>query len=69
VKPQDREDSPQIGTDTVTQEVADEGGSPGDLEVTRTETGFGSEAGETWRPAESRQDDIRRDGSPGRRSP
>lgn len=69
MKPQDPEASPQVGTDEVTQEVADEGGSPGDLELKRTETGRGSEAGETWRPAESHQDDVQRDESPGRRSP
>jgi len=69
VKPQDPEASARIGTDNVTEEVADEGGSPGDLEVKHTETGRGSEAGETWRPAESRQDELQRDESPGRRSP
>ena len=54
----------------VTDEVADEGGSPGDLELERTEVGTGSEAGEQWRPAEERQTEVRRDSTgPGRRSP
>ena len=66
---QDPDVSPQLDENDVTREVGGEGGSPGDLEVTRKEIGRGSEAGETWRPAKSRQEDVNRDDSPGRRSP
>jgi hypothetical protein len=55
---------------TVTREVGDEGGSPGDVEVRESEVGTGSEADEVWRPAEETRDDIPRDEAPpGRRSP
>jgi hypothetical protein len=69
VTPQDPDVSPQLDNDDVTREVGDEGGTPGDLETTRKETGRGSEAGEIWRPAESRPEDVNRDDAPGRRSP
>jgi hypothetical protein len=37
----------------VTPEVGDEGGTPGDVESRTThEVATGSEAGETWRPAD-----------------
>jgi hypothetical protein len=42
----------------VTREVGDEGGTPGDVERRKThEVGTGSEADETWRPAE-REDHV-----------
>jgi hypothetical protein len=54
----------------LTDEVGDEGGTPGDLEERTSETGRGSEAGETWRPAEQDEEDVPRDETPpGRRSP
>jgi hypothetical protein len=54
----------------VTDEVADEGGSPGDLEIERTEVGTGSEAGEQWTPADDRSEEIRHDSTGrGRRTP
>jgi hypothetical protein len=62
VKPRDR--------DNVTDEVGDEGGSPGNLEERRSEIGTGSEAGELWRPAQERKEDVPRDQvPPGRRTP
>lgn len=58
-------------TDGTTQEVGSEGGTPGDVEVDRDPApGVGSEAGETWRPADRTATDVARDGTgPGRRSP
>jgi HAD superfamily hydrolase (TIGR01549 family) len=56
----------------VTPEVGDEGGTPGDLEITeRRGPATGSEGGETWRPAdEPRPETIVRDETGvGRRSP
>jgi hypothetical protein len=55
----------------VTSEVGDEGGTPGDVERRATdEVGTGSEASETWRPAEEKEDDVRRDETGiGRRNP
>jgi hypothetical protein len=54
-----------------TGEVASEGGSPGDVEVTREPVpATGSEAGETWRPEQHDTDTIARDETgEGRRSP
>lgn len=54
-----------------TQEVGSEGGTPGDVEVDRDHApGVGSEAGETWRPADRSATDVARDETgPGRRSP
>ena len=64
-----RSDTPR-GESRPTPEVADEGGSPGDLEIDRSVIGTGSEAGETWRPREERREEIRRDQTgEGRRSP
>ena len=61
--------SPRPESD-VTDEVADEGGSPGDLEIERTEVGTGSEAGEQWTPADDRSEGIRHDSTGrGRRTP
>ena len=45
-----------------TAEVGSEGGSPGDVEVgTGSDTGKGSEAGETWRPASRQVREVVRD--------
>jgi hypothetical protein len=56
---------------TVTPEVGDEGGTPGDVEIAKERVpGTGSEAGETWRPADEPTDVIIRDETgAGRRSP
>ena len=55
----------------VTREVADEGGSPGDIEIEKNERrGIGSEADETWRPDATTTRERRRDETgEGRRSP
>ena len=55
----------------VTPEVGDEDGTPGDVEErTLHEVGAGSEADETWRPAEKNTDVVRRDETGvGRRNP
>jgi hypothetical protein len=55
----------------VTPEVGDEGGTPGDVERRTThEVGAGSEGDETWRPAEQKEDVVRRDETGvGRRNP
>ena len=55
----------------VTPEVGSEGGTPGDVEIGQhTTTGVGSEAGETWRPADKDRLDVVHDESgQGRRSP
>jgi hypothetical protein len=57
--------------DAVTPEVGDEGGTPGDVEIVNERViGTGSEAGETWRPADDATDEIIRDDTGvGRRSP
>jgi hypothetical protein len=55
----------------VTAEVGGEGGSAGNIEtgVTR-DVGTGSEAGETWRPADVEPDTVVRDETgEGRRNP
>jgi hypothetical protein len=55
---------------TVMPEVGDEGGTPGDVEIGKDVIGTGSEAGETWRPAETKSDEIVRDDQgKGRRAP
>jgi len=61
----------QTPTPEPTSEVGSEGGSDGDLEVSvDRRVGTGSEAGETWRPAETRRVEIARDETgQGRRSP
>jgi hypothetical protein len=46
---------------TVTPEVGDEGGTPGDVENSRRVIGTGSEAGETWRPDEEEVQQTVRD--------
>ena len=55
----------------VTADVGGEGGTPGDVEVERTDIpATGSEAGETWRPADTRRETVTRDETgEGRRSP
>jgi hypothetical protein len=55
----------------VTADVGSEGGTPGDVEVTKDQgVGTGSEAGETWRPADADTKTIVRDETgDGRRSP
>jgi hypothetical protein len=55
----------------VTPEVGDEGGTPGDVESRTThEVGTGSEAGETWRPADQEREPVRHDETGvGRRNP
>ena len=79
----DDDRSPEQERSTVTPEVGDEGGSPGNVEVgVDRGTGTGSEAGETWRPVErgpgqvdkvDRVDDVDRvvrdETGEGRRSP
>jgi hypothetical protein len=63
VLPADREEF-------VTPEVGDEGGTPGDVEIATHEHGTGSEATETWRPAERDESVIVRDETgTGRRNP
>ncbi|MQA30958.1 MAG: hypothetical protein GEU82_14185 [Luteitalea sp.] len=59
------------GSDTsVTPEVGDEGGTPGDVEIDTDVIGAGSEAAETWHPAEKTTHEIVRDETgKGRRSP
>jgi len=56
---------------TVTAEVGDDGGSPGDVEITTTtEIGTGSEAGEVWRPVDKKVHQVVRDETgDGRRNP
>jgi hypothetical protein len=62
------EDLPENGH--VTAEVGDDGGSPGDLEISRDVIGTGSEAGETWTPKEDDAQPVVRDESgEGRRTP
>jgi hypothetical protein len=57
-------------TERVTSEVADEGGSPGDVELDIDRLpSRGSEGGETARPAEERTEVFRDDTGTGRRSP
>lgn len=68
------EDNDMVGQperdETVTREVGDEGGGPGDVEIARREKGSGSEATETWRPAEREETTVVRDETgEGRRSP
>ena len=55
----------------VTADVGSEGGTPGDVEVVRSDLpATGSEAGETWRPGDEKDDTIVRDESgQGRRTP
>jgi hypothetical protein len=54
-----------------TTEVGDEGGTPGDVERRTThEVGTGSEAGETWRPTERKEQIVPHDETGvGRRNP
>jgi len=62
---------PDSNATGVTGEVGGEGGTPGDLEIERSpRQGTGSEAGETWRPADRPVTRIVRDETGrGRRSP
>jgi hypothetical protein len=54
----------------ITHEVGDEGGTPGDVEIDKDVIGGGSEAGETWRPADTQVREIVRDDTgEGRRTP
>jgi hypothetical protein len=56
--------------ETVTAEVGDDGGSPGDVEIGTTVIGTGSEAGETWRPTDETERSVVRDETgEGRRNP
>jgi hypothetical protein len=66
-----RDDKTDARPDTTRADVGSEGGSPGDVEVVREhEPGVGSEAGETWRPADETIDTVARDETgKGRRSP
>jgi len=63
--------NPDEKTADVTKDVGSEGGSPGDVEVAREDLpASGSEAGETWRPSDSKPETIARDETgEGRRSP
>ncbi len=62
--------SPELDTSDLTSEVGDEGGTPGDVERQRRTIATGSEAGETWQPAEEDHEEIVRDETgQGRRSP
>src|SRR5215218_578910 len=58
-------------TADVTGDVGSEGGTPGDVEIAhRPEPATGSEADETWRPADDRPETVVRDETgEGRRSP
>lgn len=62
---------PELDTELRSSEVGAEGGSPGDVEFyRRCEAGYGSEAGETWRPRDHNLHEVRRDHTGiGRRSP
>lgn len=69
MSPQQDDLAPAVDS-TVTDEVGGEGGGPGDLETARQSVGTGSEAGETWRPADDATKEIVRDETgEGRRSP
>lgn len=60
-----------VQVDSTKADVANEGGSPGDVELAHENSpGTGSEADETWRPADGRTKPIARDETgQGRRSP
>ena len=64
-------DTTPVADDRVTPEVGDEGGTPGDVETRRERTPVaGSEATETWSPADPANTEVRRDETgTGRRSP
>jgi hypothetical protein len=64
-------DAPDVHSESTTADVGSEGGSPGDVELTRAhEPAAGSEGGETSRPTGERVDTVRRDETgEGRRSP
>lgn len=64
-------DVPELDTERPSSEVGGEGGSPGDLEFDRTrEIGTGSEATQTWTPAEDAVQEVHHDETgTGRRSP
>jgi hypothetical protein len=64
-------DTPKAAREeTVTPEVGGEGGTPGDIEIVRNDRGTGSEATETWYPAEQDAHEVVRDETgEGRRSP
>ena len=64
-------DTPDAHAETTADDVGSEGGSPGDVEVTRArEPAAGSEAGETSRPTGETVETVRRDETgEGRRSP
>ena len=73
MSPRDRggDDLHEVERVRTTPEVGDEGGTPGNVEIGSTNpVGTGSEATETWRPAETTTTDIGRDETgAGRRSP
>ena len=54
-------DLPDADDSRPTNEVGSEGGSPGDLELERSSTATGSEAGETWQPATAETREVRHD--------
>jgi len=61
--------SPALEPAAATAEVADEGGTPGDVEIGSENIGTGSEADETWRPTNEQTRPIVRDERDGRRTP
>jgi hypothetical protein len=77
MRPRDDEQRPVEGDERASDvgptnaDVGSEGGSPGDIElVKKPATGVGSEADETWRPADEEVAPIARDETgAGRRSP
>jgi len=65
------DDKTDVEVDATTADVGSEGGSPGDVEVARERgPATGSEASETWRPADDEVELIQRDETgEGRRTP
>jgi hypothetical protein len=65
------DDRIDVDVDATKADVGSEGGSPGDVELGREHgPGTGSEAGETWRPTDTKVEPIRRDETgEGRRTP
>ncbi len=64
-----RED-PAANANDPTAEVGSEGGTHGEVEIGADETGTGSEATETWRPADREVTEVARDETgQGKRSP
>jgi hypothetical protein len=74
--PLDRDLDPEADSSRPTGEVGSEGGTAGDVEIEENQQGTGTEAGETWRPANRRTAQIvrnetalRRPAQGGRRNP